>query len=932
MRARDRELLRDLSVDLLVVQVSVRHFVLMIGSIGIATWLLLLDQVPAAAAIGFAIGALMLALLRQIWREHQIGQRSTLLLLGSDPELSIISAFLAGHRGAPASAIDTRHITTVIEAPTVEDAAIRLAQIRCDEIVVGSTASLGDSSLLRDRRGHAPRLVPAREKLAHLFGRVRMDLVANDPWFAAPEHGRRTLYPPAKRGIDVLVSLLCIALFLLPGALIAAVLWIVGYRPPIMALPRVGLNHRVFNLYRFRTGLNQGHDNPALSPIAIRTGLIVGRMHLDQLPSLWNVLRGDLSLIGPRPEPSGNVERMNALVPAAAARLWVRPGLASLAQVRFRYSESLRDTVLALEYDLYYVKHRSWSRDLRVFLRACWLLVCDVGQTAAVALRAVIRMTGRSATALRAQLPMRPAALASVALPRHDDGLGETHRAALIVGAGSGGRQLVQELRRDHLLHLWPVAFVDDDPAKIGTRIVGLPVLGDTDMIMAIARREHIDTVIIAIPSAPELVVKRIADEARKTDAQVLTMPDIGTVLRGGTSLPLQTVPMTDVLGRPMVEPDHDRCRLFLSGKRVLITGAAGSIGSELARQVAQSAPTALFGLDINESDLYDLMHEVSNIAGAAPLQPIVASVTDHARIARLLRDIRPDIVFHAAAYKHVPLMEDYPAEAVETNTIATYHLARAAVDAGVQRFVLVSTDKAVRPSSVMGGTKRLAELSLRAVCQQTGLSGCSVRFGNVLGSRGSVIPLFEKQISHGGPVTVTHPDMMRYFMTIPEAVGLIIEAGALGDDNVIYILDMGEEVPIRALAERLIRLKGLRVGADIPIVYTGMRPGEKLRESLSLELERANPTEHPKIRRYTNGEGAVDALASMDTTIAQLGWVARSNCPSDIRARVLGAVAAIDGGVYQAPGQDDPIAAEDAGPSLMSVPTNERSLGAADD
>lgn len=893
------------------------------GAIGVAS-------IVHPTAPWIVAGAIALLFVLAWYRSRRrAANRTTLLLVGNDSELSVIAAYVSG-RHIEADGTERSTTTPVfVRAATLDEAAKLISQLKCREVVLGESEHAASVTLV-DSRGETPKIVTAREKLAHLFGRVRTDLVITDPWYTRPATPDTRGYLIVKRTLDVVLAIIGMTLLALPALVIALVLSLLGFRSPMTNERRVGRGQRTFALYRFRTEPDAANSASPRGKLAIRTGLVVRRTHLDQIPSLWNVARGDMSLIGPRPERPEDIRRLEALVPIASARTRVRPGLASLAQVRFRYSDSLRDTLLALEYDLYYARYHSAAQDARIFLRASWLLCFDVLCTASTAMHSLFRMAVKSVRQLQRGLPMRPATLASVAMPRADGSADVDHQATLVVGAGSGGRQLVQELRRDRVLGLWPVAFVDDDPAKIGTRVDGLPVLGDTQMMRPIVRREHIDTIVIAIPSAPELVTKRIADEARLTDAQVLTMPDIGTILRGGTTLPLQTVPMTDVLGRPLVEPDAERCRTFLAGKRILITGAAGSIGSELARQVAQSSPAALFGLDLNESDLFDLVHEVSTIAGATILQPIVASVTDHSRIARTLREIRPDVIFHAAAYKHVPLMEEYPAEAIETNTIATYYLARSAAEAGVGRFVLVSTDKAVRPSSVMGATKRLAELAVRAVASETGLSACAVRFGNVLGSRGSVIPLFEKQIAIGGPVTVTHPEMMRYFMTISEAAGLIIEAGALGDDNAIYILDMGDEISIRSLAERLIRLKGLRVGTDITIVYTGIRPGEKLQESLSLEFELASPTDHSKIRKYDEGLNAVERCGGMETTIARLIRVARTGSAADIREAVLNSVSAADGESIDLMDCDAAHPTMDLPPIALSA--SNLSYGAADD
>jgi FlaA1/EpsC-like NDP-sugar epimerase len=373
-------------------------------------------------------------------------------------------------------------------------------------------------------------------------------------------------------------------------------------------------------------------------------------------------------------------------------------------------------------------------------------------------------------------------------------------------------------------------------------------------------------------------------------------MPSIGAVVRGESAFALSPVPITDVLGRSAVTLDAEASRAFLAGKRILVTGAAGSIGSEVTRQVVRSGPAVVFGLDVNESDLFDLQQELHAAPERAAFEPIVGSVTNRAKMDELLRTIRPDVIFHAAAYKHVPLMETYPTEAVLVNTLGTYQLAKSAFAAGVERFVLVSTDKAVRPSSIMGASKRLAELALRVVAEETGLSACAVRFGNVLGSRGSVIPLFEKQISAGGPVTITDRRMKRYFMTIPEAAALIIQAGAFGDRNVIYMLDMGEEIAIKDLATRLIALHGLRPGLDIEIKEVGMRPGEKLSEELSLDFEQATLTSHSKIRILRDPDGFARVSATLPHRLRELREIVLGPHPEMVSDRIFEIVAEFDG------------------------------------
>jgi FlaA1/EpsC-like NDP-sugar epimerase len=376
-------------------------------------------------------------------------------------------------------------------------------------------------------------------------------------------------------------------------------------------------------------------------------------------------------------------------------------------------------------------------------------------------------------------------------------------------------------------------------------------------------------------------------------------MPNLGELLRGEQrATALHEVDVADVLGRPAVVADLEHCRAFVRDRRVLITGAAGSIGQELTRQVASLDPAELVLLDTNETGLFDLCQELELAGAPSVLCPIVASVTNPKRLAVLFDAYRPEIVFHAAAYKHVPLMEAHPQEAVMVNAIGTLRVARAAAAAGVARFVLVSTDKAVRPSSVMGAAKRVAELAVKAVAAETGLSACCVRFGNVLGSRGSVIPIFSRQIDAGGPVTVTDPRMKRFFMTIPEAVGLIIQAGAYGDRDAIYLLDMGEEVSILDLAKRMIRLHGLEVGRDIEIAFTGLRPGEKLREELSLQTEVSRPTDHAKIAILEEPARALADLGLVLAALDVLAAVVHEQQPPQIREALFAIVRHADGAV----------------------------------
>lgn len=459
--------------------------------------------------------------------------------------------------------------------------------------------------------------------------------------------------------------------------------------------------------------------------------------------------------------------------------------------------------------------------------------------------------------------------------------------SVLIVGAGSGGRIIATELQDVLRWQLHPVAFVDDNAELHGSLVCGIPVLGDVNSIPAIVRSVGIDAIVLAIPSLPEATRGRFADLARSTGKRLLSMPPLGSILTGAVNAAtLKPVRATDVLGRPVVEPDYESCIQFVQGKRVLVTGAAGSIGSELAIQISRMQPSHLVLLDVDESGLHNLLLDIRKSTPDLQLTTVLTSIADEQRVQDAFEKHRPEIVMHAAAYKHVPAMEQQPDLAIETNVLGTRHVVTAAADVGAERFVMVSTDKAVRPTSVMGASKRLAELEVLMVGQSRDLSVCSVRFGNVLGSRGSVIPTFEKQIRDGGPVTVTDERMKRYFMTIGEAASLIIQAGAYGHPNATYILDMGEEVKIVDLARRVIELHGLRPGKDIEITFTGIRPGEKLYEELSLDFENASTTSHPKIRRL-NGTGG---------SMSQDAWRARIDALAHAtREDILGLVNEVD-------------------------------------
>ena len=475
---------------------------------------------------------------------------------------------------------------------------------------------------------------------------------------------------------------------------------------------------------------------------------------------------------------------------------------------------------------------------------------------------------------------------------------------ALLIGAGAAAERLLRECQRDGESEIWPVAIVDDDPDKRWMRLHGVPVVGTTADIRSAADRSGARLLVIAIPSATREQMRAIVDACLETELEFKIVPSLRELLDGQARLgELRNVQIEDLLGREAIDLGLDGPRGDLQGRSVLVTGGAGSIGSELARQVARFAPARLLVLDQAESPLYFVHLELKQAHPELEVVPLIADVTDQSRMEAIFRRWRPDYVFHAAAYKHVPLMEDNAVEAVRNNVLGTLLVAGCAARSGAEKFVLISTDKAVYPSSVMGATKRIAE---QIVLGWPALTGSAtdfraVRFGNVLGSDGSVIPLFKRQLAAGQPLTVTHPDVTRYFMTIPEAVQLVLQAAALPEAaGRISMLEMGKPVRIVDLAENLVRLSGLEPYRDVPIVFTGLRPGEKLHEELMSEREATVPTHVPKVRVVQTAEpdqgtltsgldrlGAAVALGNPDDALAAVCALV-PECVSPLRERGL--------------------------------------------
>lgn len=426
---------------------------------------------------------------------------------------------------------------------------------------------------------------------------------------------------------------------------------------------------------------------------------------------------------------------------------------------------------------------------------------------------------------------------------------GVGHRT-LIIGAGDAGNLLLKEIRKQSASPYNVVAFVDDDKEKRGRRLAGVPVLGGLAELGDIISEHSITEVIIAIPSASSEVIKRVVACCRESRICFKTLPRIHDLIDGKISISqVKEVEIEDLLGRDPVMLEFEGIRSYLAGKRVMVTGAGGSIGSEICRQVAGFSPAKLLLFESAETPLYHIEKELIAQFPEIRIVPVIGDVRNLGRVESIFDEFLPQVVFHAAAYKHVPMMEYNPAEAITNNVGGTRVLADVAHRFGVNNFVMISTDKAVNPTNIMGATKRTAEIYVQSLAKSSKTNFTTVRFGNVLGSNGSVIPLFREQIKKGGPVTVTDPQIIRYFMTIPEACQLVLQAGCIGQGGEIFVLDMGEPVRIVDLAEQLIRLSGFTPHEDIEIIFTGLRPGEKLFEELLIEGEGARPTRHGKIR-----------------------------------------------------------------------------------
>lgn len=430
------------------------------------------------------------------------------------------------------------------------------------------------------------------------------------------------------------------------------------------------------------------------------------------------------------------------------------------------------------------------------------------------------------------------------------EGTGEEEQnRIMVIGGGAAGQTLIRELVNSRRLHTKVCCVIDDNPNKIGRVLEGIPIVGNRDDILTMVDRYKINHIIYAIPATTGKNQKEILNICKETKCRLQTVPGVYQLVNGEVSVSkLRDVDIADLLGRAQVRVNNDEIFRAIRGRKVLVTGGGGSIGSELCRQIAKAKPKQLIIFDIYENNAYEIQQELRRTYPQLDLEVLIGSVRNSNRINQVMHTYKPDIVYHAAAHKHVPLMEDSPNEAIKNNVLGTYKTAMAAAKTGVKKFVLISTDKAVNPTNIMGASKRLCEMVVQMMNRKTDTDFVAVRFGNVLGSNGSVIPLFKKQIAEGGPVTVTDKDIIRYFMTIPEAVALVLQASYYAEGGEIFVLDMGDPVRIDDMARNLIRLSGYEPDIDIPIVYTGLRPGEKLYEELLMDEEGLQDTANEMI------------------------------------------------------------------------------------
>ena len=456
-------------------------------------------------------------------------------------------------------------------------------------------------------------------------------------------------------------------------------------------------------------------------------------------------------------------------------------------------------------------------------------------------------------------------------------------KETLIVGAGNAGILVLKELKKSIDSPLYPVAFIDDDPEMLNLHISGIPIVGTRENIGEVILKYNIKVVIIAIPSALGSEITQIVNKCKEHDVEIKIFPRVSDIINGRISLnTIRDVRIEELLGRPPIELDLLSISHYIEGRIVLITGAGGSIGSEICRQVANFNPQTIILLGHGENSIYLIEKEIKQAFPHLSIETVIADIQDRKRMEHVFSAYHPQVVFHAAAHKHVPLMEYNPTEAIKNNVFGTKNVAECADKYGAEKFVQISTDKAVNPTSIMGVTKRIAELVIQSLNEKSNTNFSIVRFGNVLGSRGSVVPLFKQQIREGGPITVTHPDMTRFFMTIPEAVQLVIQAGALDTKGEIFVLDMGQPVNISDLAKKLITLSGLTLDKDIQIKYTGMRPGEKLYEELFTSEEGSIASKHELIFITRPAEFSKTHLISLLRQLEEVLYTSEESIKAD--------------------------------------------------